>query len=138
MVDDGTRRIGFGVDPHDASAGLRDFQLTHEHAVGGGRHKCIRLHPKTGQESLYVTPGKAVYLLDAMSGKIRHDIDETVEILSQALQPSVNREVRYQHEWQEGDFVAWLNTLVLHSASDPSHIEGQRLMHRVRLSTPKI
>ena len=138
MVDDGTRRIGFGVDPHDASAGLRDFQLTHEHAVGGGRHKCIRLHPITGQESLYVTPGKAVYLLDAMSGKIRHDIDETVEILSQALQPSVNREVRYQHEWQEGDFVAWLNTLVLHSASDPSHIEGQRLMHRVRLSTPKI
>ena len=61
-----------------------------------------------------------------------------LEILSQALQPSVNREVRYEHEWQEGDFVAWLNTLVLHSASDPSQTEGRRLMHRVRLSTPKL
>ena len=75
--------------------------------------------------------------MDVDSGAIRHDIDETVDILSQALRPSVKKGVRYEHQWQEGDFVAWLNTLVLHSASDPSDIEGQRLMHRVRLSTPK-
>ena len=137
MTDDGTRRIGFGVDPQDASAGMRNFKLAHEHAVGGGRHRCIRRHPLTGQESFYVTPGKAVYLVDVDSGAIRHDIDETVDILSQALRPSVKKGVRYEHQWQEGDFVAWLNTLVLHSASDPSDIEGQRLMHRVRLSTPK-
>ena len=138
MIDDGTRRIGFAVDPNNASVGLRDFQLTQEHAVGGGRHKCIRLHPLTGQESLYVSPAKAVYLLDAESGKIRHDIDETTKILSQALRPSAKKGIRYEHEWREGDFVAWLNTLVLHSASDPSQTEGRRLMHRVRLSTPKL
>ena len=137
MVDDGTRRIGFGLNPQDASAGLREFQLTHEHAVGGGQHRCVRRHPVTGQESLYVTPGKVVYLLDAKSGDIRHDIEQTVDILSQALLPSVTSDVRYEHQWREGDFVAWLNTLVLHSASDPAGIGGKRLMHRVRLSTPK-
>ncbi len=36
MADDGTRRIGFGVDAHDVSARLRDFRLAHEHAMGGG------------------------------------------------------------------------------------------------------
>ena len=40
-------------------------------------------------------------------------------------------------DWREGDFVAWINTLVLHSATDPLDTVGPRLMHRVRLSTPK-
>ena len=136
MTDDGTRRVGFGADPHDASAGLRDFTLTHEHAIGGGRHPCIYRHPVTGQESLYVSPCKSVYLLDATSGEVRHDIEETVELLSKALWPSAKTGVRYEHHWKEGDFVAWLNTLTLHSATDPVNIDGSRLMHRVRLSTP--
>ena len=136
MTDDGTRRVGFGADPHDASAGLRDFTLTHEHAVGGGRHPCIYRHPVTGQESLYVSPCKAVYLIDAKNGEVRHDIEETVELLSKALWPSAKTGVRYEHHWKEGDFVAWLNTLTLHSATDPMNIDGSRLMHRVRLSTP--
>ena len=70
------------------------------------------------------------------SGQIRHDIYETADILSQALRPSAKLGVRYEHRWEEGHFVAWLNSLVLHSASDLSRIEGRRLMHRVRLSTP--
>ena len=136
MVDDGTRRIGFGTDPYDSSAGLRDFTLLYEHAIGGGRHPCIHIHPLTAQESLYVTPGRAVYLIDAKSRHMRHDIEGTVEILSQALRPSAKKDVRYEHHWEEGDFVAWLNTLTLHSATDPAYIDGSRLMHRVRLSTP--
>ena len=137
MIDDGTRRIGFGRNPDDPEEGLRDFQLTPEHAEGGGSHPCIRRHPVTEQLSLYVTPGKAVYLADAKTGVVRHGIDETADLLSRALRPSAIPGVRYEHRWREGDFVAWINTLVLHSASDPSDIEGPRLMHRVRLSSPK-
>jgi alpha-ketoglutarate-dependent taurine dioxygenase len=58
-------------------------------------------------------------------------------LLARALRPSVGPKIRYEHNWREGDFVAWLNTSVLHSASDPSGIDGSRLMHRVRLSSPK-
>jgi alpha-ketoglutarate-dependent taurine dioxygenase len=137
MVDDGTRRYGFGVDPDNPDAGVTEFKLELEHARGGGKHPCIRTHPETGQASLYVTPGKAVCLIDNKTGELRHDIEQTSKILSEALRPSAVEGIRYEHEWQEGDFVAWLNTLVLHSASDPSGIEGPRLMHRVRLSTPK-
>jgi taurine dioxygenase len=137
MSEQGTKRIGFAKDPDDPDAGLNDFTLANHHADNGGRHPCIRTHPLTGQKSLYVTPGKAVYLIDADTGEIRHDVENTAELLSQALLPSATPAVRYEHEWQEGDLVAWINTLVLHSASDPSEIEGQRLMHRVRLSTPK-
>ena len=71
-----------------------------------------------------------------MSGEIRHDIGETVELLSKALWPSAKKGVRYEHHWQEGDFVAWLNTLTLDSATDPVDIDGPRLIHRVRLSAP--
>ena len=138
MADEGTRRIGFANDMYDPSAGLvEDFELAPEHADGAGRHRCIRVHPVTGQSSLYITPGRSVCLLDAETGAVRHGIEETVKRLSEVLLPSVTKDVRYEHGWREGDFVAWLNTLVLHSATDPSGVSGQRLLHRVRLSTPK-
>ena len=137
MVEEGSRRAGFGVDPDDPSRGMNDFRLTLDDADGGGRHPCIRVHPETGQESLYVTPGKVVCLLDRDSGAVRHDIEATQDLLSRALKPSVLPGIRYAHRWQAGDFVAWLNTLVLHSATDPAAIDGPRLMHRIRLSTPR-
>jgi taurine dioxygenase len=137
MTDEGTRRIGWAVDPRDPAAGLHEFEVLPEHAEGGGRHPCIRVHPVTGDAALYITPSRAAYLLDAETGEIRHGIAETQELLSAALLPSVLPGVRYAHKWHQGDFVAWLNTLVLHSATDPTDTVGDRLMHRVRLSTPK-
>jgi alpha-ketoglutarate-dependent taurine dioxygenase len=137
MGRDGTRRTGFAVDANDPSAGFHDFEFKPEHAEGAGYHRCIRNHPLTGQPSLYVTPGRAVCLVDIETAEIRHDVEETADLLSDALQPSVIQGVRYEHQWREGDFVAWSNTLVLHSASDASGIVGQRLIHRVRLSAPK-
>ena len=137
MTDEGSRRVGFAADSSDPSAGLLDFALLPEHAEGGGRHRCIHAHPITGQRSLYVTPARSVCLLDIETGAMRHGVEETVDLLARALGPSVGPDVRYRHDWQEGDFVAWSNTLVLHSATDPSELKGPRLMHRVRLSTPK-
>lgn len=137
MTDEGTRRQGFSTDRDDADAPMCDFEFMVEHAEGGGRHAPIRKHPVTGQESLYVTPSQAVCLLDAETGALRHGVRDTIDLLARALRPSAGPEVRYEHNWREGDFVAWLNTLVLHSASDPSGIDGPRLMHRVRLSSPK-
>jgi len=138
MVDDGARRVGFARDVNDPDAGLiEDFTLSPEHADDAGRHRCIHVHPVTGQSSLYVTPSRAVYLLDAETGEIRHDIEETSKLLGDALHRSVVPGVRYEHQWREGDFVAWINTLVLHTATDASGITGERLLHRVRLSTPK-
>ena len=137
MAKEGTKRIGFGANPDNPDDGLLNFELKLEHADGGGRHPCIRLHPESQQLSLYITPGKVVHLVDRASGEIKCDIGETSDILSDALLPSALPEIRYSHQWQPGDFVAWINTLVLHSASDPSGINGDRLMHRVRLSTPQ-
>lgn len=138
MVDEGSRRVGFAVDSANPGAGLiKDFTLRPEHGDGAGRHRCIRIHPETGQASLYVTPSGAVCLLDVQTLDIRHGVEETAKLLGRALLPSVQPGVRYEHRWREGDFVAWINTLVLHSATDPSGISGERLLHRIRLSTPK-
>jgi len=137
MVDEGSRRAGFLVQRDDPNAVPIAVDITPAYAEGGGRHRCIRVHPETGERSLYVTPGWAVCLLDIETGRLRHGGMATVDLLARALAPSVGPAVRYAHSWREGDFVAWLNTLVLHSASDPAEIEGPRLMHRVRLSTPK-
>lgn len=137
MEREGTRRIGFAVDANDPEKGFHDFQIELKHADDAGRHRCIHTHPVTGQRSLYVTPSRAVCLIDIATGAVRHDVETTVDMLSEALYPGVTEEVRYEHVWEEGDFVAWSNTLVLHSASDASGISGDRLIHRVRLSTPK-
>ena len=137
MTEEGTHRVGWAVSSRDPAAGLLDFKLEMQHADGGGRHRCIRVHPITGEASLYASPGSAVCLLDVESGEVRHDIEETQRLLSAALLPSALPGVRYEHQWREGDFVAWLNTLVLHSATDPCKTDGPRLIHRVRLSTPK-
>lgn len=137
MVDEGTRRTGWAAHASDSAAGLLDFDVELRHADGGGRHRCIRVHPDTGASSLYISPGSAVCLLDLESGEVRHGVDETQRLLSTALLPSALPGVRYDHAWREGDFVAWINTLVLHSATDPSKTDGPRLLHRVRLSTPK-
>jgi len=137
MADEGTRRIGFAASSRDPGAGLLDFTLRPDHADDGGRHPAILVHPITGQRSLYVTPARAVCLLDRVTGEMRHGVAETADMLSRALLPSAAPGVRYEHTWREGDFVVWSNTLVLHSATDPGTIEGPRLMHRVRLSTPK-
>ncbi|MBT6204911.1 MAG: hypothetical protein HOI34_14605 [Rhodospirillaceae bacterium] len=137
MEREGTYRVGFAIDRNDHATGLHDFELRPEHADAAGRHPCIYRHPVTDEHSLYITPGQAVCLLDAKTGQVRHNVDETTELLSEALLPSALPDIRYEHAWREGDFVAWINTLVLHSASDPSGIDGPRLMHRVRLSTPK-
>ncbi len=137
MTKEGTHRVGWAVSPRDPAAGLLELELKPDHADGGGRHRCIRVHPVTGERSLYVSPGSVVHLLDADSGKMRHDIAETGRLLSEALLPSALPGVRYEHQWREGDFVAWLNTLVLHSATDPLDTDGPRLLHRVRLATPK-
>ena len=137
MADEATRRIGFAASTTDPSAGLLAFAMLPEHAEGGGRHRPILVHPVTGQKSLYITPARSVVLLDLETGAVRHGVEETADMLCRALLPSAGPEVRYEHVWQEGDFVAWSNTLVLHTATDPSGIEGPRLMHRVRLSTPK-
>jgi alpha-ketoglutarate-dependent taurine dioxygenase len=137
MDSEGKRRIGFVIDSSDPDSAMHDFKLKAEHADGGGLHRCIRKHPLTGQDSLYVTPGLVVYLLDVETGEMRHDVEESADLLARALQPAVAASARFEHAWQEGDFIAWINTLVLHSASDASGIEGERLIHRVRLSTPK-
>ncbi|MFT5219679.1 MAG: alpha-ketoglutarate-dependent taurine dioxygenase [Gammaproteobacteria bacterium] len=137
MDSEGTRRVGFAVDANDPVKGFHDFQIELQHADGGGRHRCIRTHPVTGQRSLYLTPSRSVCLFDLATGAVRHDVETTVSMLCEALYPGVTKDVRYEHAWEEGDFVAWSNTLVLHSASDASGIVGDRLIHRVRLSTPK-
>ncbi len=137
MTDEGTRRLGWAVNALDPAAGMLDFDLLPEHADGGGRHRPIRTHPQTGEAALYVTPSRAIQLLDVETGAVRHDIEETVDLLSRALLPSALPDTRYEHTWRQGDFVAWLNTTVLHSATDPTDTVGDRLLHRVRLSAPK-
>ena len=88
MADEGTRRLGWAVSPHDPSAGLLDFELN--------ARTCRRRRPpppasgciRTGEASLYVTPSRAVHLLDVETGAVRHGIEETMDLLSRALLPS--------------------------------------------------
>lgn len=115
MTEEGAHRVGWAVAAIAVSAYTRPLEKLH---------------------FMYLRGARSVSWMWT-AGEVRHDIDETQRLLSAALLPSALPGVRYEHRWREGDFIAWINTLVLHSATDPCKTDGPRLMHRVRLSTPK-
>eukprot|EP00747_Dinoflagellata_sp_TGD_P206871 gnl/TRDRNA2_/TRDRNA2_80507_c0_seq1.p1 gnl/TRDRNA2_/TRDRNA2_80507_c0~~gnl/TRDRNA2_/TRDRNA2_80507_c0_seq1.p1 ORF type:complete len:376 (+),score=45.04 gnl/TRDRNA2_/TRDRNA2_80507_c0_seq1:69-1196(+) len=128
IMQNGIKRIGFATPRNASSATPRKVVRT--------VHPLVRLHPETGEESVYVSCGN----IDFMEAKatdtepaLHLDTEASYELLEDLLSPVTDAPLVYAHEWSVGDFVMWDNRLLLHSPGEPAEMTGQRLHHRVRL-----
>ena len=96
--------------------------------LGCVAHPVVRLHPKTGQRSLFI------------SGQAEHFEGMTVEESAGLLQYLLSRlgqpDHVYRHRWREGDAVIWDNRCTTHYAI---HDYGQfpRRLHRITVEGEK-
>eukprot|EP00746_Dinoflagellata_sp_MGD_P087044 gnl/MRDRNA2_/MRDRNA2_34531_c0_seq1.p1 gnl/MRDRNA2_/MRDRNA2_34531_c0~~gnl/MRDRNA2_/MRDRNA2_34531_c0_seq1.p1 ORF type:complete len:384 (+),score=37.18 gnl/MRDRNA2_/MRDRNA2_34531_c0_seq1:64-1215(+) len=100
-------------------------------------HPLVRKHPETGEESVYVSP----CLLDYMEAPatetepaLYFDTEASFDFVEALIGGVTSSPLEYLHKWGERDFVIWDNRLTLHSAGEPTEMDGTRLHHRVRLS----
>ena len=87
------------------------------------RHPCVRSHPVTGRESIYLTP----IWVRTLEGLDEADSQARIkEITDFATSP----ETCYTHQWQVGDVLIWDNRSTLHRQLPFDADNERRLMHR--------
>lgn len=90
-------------------------------------HPIIRLHPRSGQPSLFLTtPPRCA----GISGMGEPDAMALIDTL---FTHSTREENLFRHAWRPGDVVVWDNACVLH-AGDHSAVIGDRVFHRGMVS----
>lgn len=84
-------------------------------------HPVVRVHPDTGEKSLFVNPGNTSHLVGFSEAESRALLDFLYE---HAIRP----EFQYRHRWQPRDLVIWDNRCTLHYAI--ADYTADRYMHR--------
>jgi taurine dioxygenase len=93
-------------------------------AAGPTHHPVVRVHPETGNRSIFVNP----LFTDKIDGLRRSESDALLGVIQQvAIQPE--RLVRWH--WTEGDVAFWDNRCTMHYAL--LEFTGPRRMNRVAL-----
>ncbi|MDF1721066.1 MAG: TauD/TfdA family dioxygenase [Minwuia sp.] len=87
-------------------------------------HPVVRIHPLTGQKSLYVSPGLTRYIEDM-------DKAESAELLSMLTSHATKPEFSYRHSWSEGDVIMWDNRLTMHRRHG-FDLEQRRIVRRTQ------
>lgn len=88
-------------------------------------HPLIRVHPETGEETLYSTIG---YII----GIEGMDDDEAARLLRELNGWQTRDEFLYRHRWEADMLVMWDNRCILHKAT--GGYEGhERLLHRITI-----
>jgi len=85
-------------------------------------HPVIRIHPVSGEPSLFVNPGYTSHILNM--SKI-----ESEYLLRLLWEHSVKPEYTMRHHWAKGDIVLWDNTRTMHYAVDD--YTSKRIMNRI-------
>ncbi len=112
---------GDGEDGADRAMDIRVGEEAYETQV----HDLIRLHPETGQETIYSTVG---YII-AVEGMDRAESDD---LLRRLYRWQTRNEFQYRHRWEPDMLVMWDNRCILHRAT--GGYEGhERLLHRVTI-----
>jgi alpha-ketoglutarate-dependent 2,4-dichlorophenoxyacetate dioxygenase len=92
------------------SKGALGFAFTDEElqAFAPVRQRLVRIHPKTGRKSLY---------LSSHAGRIvGWEVPEAMLLLRELTEHATQREFVYSHKWRVGDLVVWDNRTVMHRA----------------------
>jgi taurine dioxygenase len=87
------------------------------------RHPLVRLHPETGQPSLYFN-GHHLLRIAGLSS------DESAALIEELTAHQIAPGAEYRHRWQVGDVVIWDNRCTLHSATADYPIEEKRIHWR--------
>ncbi|MBP2832034.1 TauD/TfdA family dioxygenase [Aquimarina sp. U1-2] len=86
-------------------------------------HPIFRIHPISGQVSLYMsTPIRCI----SLSGL---DDERAAPLIKACYIHSIQEKNIYRHHWKNGDIVVWDNGNTLHKA-DHSEVNGIRTLHR--------
>ncbi len=119
--------LAYWGEPFDSALGRDDAQYLFDEAakVPPVIHPVVRMHPSTGQPSLFVNPGFTTHIV----GVSRIESDNLLRLLFEHLaQP----ELTLRHRWQAGDVVMWDNRATLHYATD-DYGTADRRMRRITL-----
>jgi alpha-ketoglutarate-dependent taurine dioxygenase len=93
-------------------------------AAGPTHHPVVRVHPETGNRSVFVNP----LFTDRIDGLRRNESDALLGLIQNAAVVP-ERLVRWQ--WQQGDVAFWDNRCTMHYAL--LEFTGPRRMNRVAL-----
>ena len=89
-------------------------------------HPIVRVHPETGRQALFVSPGYTIGV-DGM------DPDAAQALLIELFRHQADPAFIYRHQWSEGMVTLWDNRCVTHAAT--GGYEGHpRLLHRITVS----
>lgn len=109
-------------------AGAGNAAWSHEkiesHDLDGANtaeHPLVRVHPDTGEKSLFINPGTTSHLVGFSDEESRTLLDF---LYDHAIQP----EFQYRHSWRQHDLVIWDNRCTLHYAI--ADYTADRYMHR--------
>ncbi len=120
--------LAYWGEPADSALARSDAQALLDQAatVPPVVHPVVRVHPVTGDRSLFVNPGFTSHVV----GLSRIESDNLLRLCYEHLsQP----ELTYRHRWQPGDVVIWDNQATLHYATD-DYGGGDRRMRRVTVA----
>lgn len=113
--------------PHDSAMSREDaFELLENaRKVPPVLHPVVRIHPSTGQRSLFVNPGFTSHIVGLSSL-------ESDAVLNLLYAHSTKPEFVVRHQWQPGDVVLWDNRATMHYACD-DYGDAPRRMRRVTI-----
>ena len=109
-----------------ASDLMKSMKPEEVEAVPPVRHRLIRVDPKTGERSLFISPGY-VAAIDGMSDDNARGLIE--ELTEWAIQPRFV----YKHRWQRRDVLMWNNPPTMHARDAFDYASQKRIMHRTTI-----
>lgn len=86
-------------------------------------HPLVRINPITHKKSLFVNIHRALGI-DGLS------IEESMNILNELYNQSIQPHLIYCHKWCDGDLLIWDNPSTMHTAT-PIPCDQQRLLYRI-------
>ena len=89
------------------------------------RHPIVRVHPETGEKSLYI--GRHISHILGMSQ------EKSQELLSDLTDAACQSPRIFRHQWDAGDIALWDNRCVLHRGH-PWPFEERRVMRRTTIA----
>ena len=89
-------------------------------------HPLARVHPETGQRSLFLSPHTMVAIEQLPDPEGRALLDRLIEHATQ------NRFV-YRHRWREHDVIMWDNRCTMHMVTPFDNQAQRRIMHRTTI-----
>jgi alpha-ketoglutarate-dependent taurine dioxygenase len=120
--------LAYWGEPFDSALSRDDAMAMYEQSktVPPVVHPVVRVHPATGNASLFVNPGFTSHI----TGFSRHESDGILKVL---YEHSTQPEYLLRHRWEVGDVLIWDNQATMHYATDDYGTSSRRL-RRVTLA----